>query len=329
VAILGQAPVFSSGPVKGLLRSGGLLIASGDDSLVGLDARLDEVWRLELGTSALPVLSKGLLYIPGEKELILVDAATGAIHARGPALGYGAKLAPYPGGVVASGLSELTLVNSGSAETGAAFPLEGGSVAAVLHGADLLVARAVGGLALVDPETGAIIAEAPGPISPWLMVFDNLAILAGLPEEDGAGGQASTGGLLVAYSLPSLSRLWSSPLDFTPQAEPAVGSSGIFVWGQGYLQQFSLAGEALQEKGAVCSPPLVTKAGVFYGLFTGHLVWASSDKLQPKAFLRLPAALSARPIPWDGNLRLPLVDGSVVSLDPGKMENLPAGDQRF
>lgn len=312
-AILGLTSVFGETPVRLLLRSGNLLIASGDQSLVALRSRLEEAWRTPIGTAIPPVLSKGYLYVPGESDLLVLDAETGAIHARGPALGYGATILPYPGGAVAAGLEELTFIPSGSAEVGEILPFKEGSLTAIVLGERLLVARASGGLALLDPRTGEISAEAPGPVSPWLNVYGDLAVLAGVPED----GQSL--GHLVAYRLPSLEEAWSLPLDFSPQAEPSIDASGIYVWGQGYLAQFSLEGAAGPQIGAVCAPPLLSRGRLFYGLLTGHFVEARSSSLKPRASIRLPAALSTKPLAWEGELRLGLVDGSVLRLDPSKL----------
>lgn len=322
-AILGQASLFSAGPVRGILRSGDLLVASGERALVALDSRLREVWRTEIGTTSPPVLSKGFLYVSGEEELLLVEAETGAIHARGPALGYGAKILPFPGGAVAAGMAELTFIPSGSAKTGQVLAVEGGSLAAILEARDLLVARASGGLALVDPRTGEVKAQAPGPVTPWLQVYGDLAILAGLAP---AGSQ---GGSLAAYRLPSLELLWTRELDFSPQAEPSVDASDIFVWGEGYLAEFSHAGHPGPRIGAVCAPPLLSRGSLYYGLFRGHLIEADPATLKPRALVRLPAALSAKPLAWEGELRLALVDGSVLSLDPSKLKTRKPGDTSY
>jgi hypothetical protein len=58
---------------------------------------------------------------------------------------------------------------------------------------------------------------------------------------------------------------------------------------------------------------------LYYGLADGSFVAAQASNLAVKASIRLPAALAARPIPFDGELRLPLADGSIVALDPRLM----------
>ncbi len=309
-AILGRAQVFGDTPVRLLLRAGSLLVASGDLDLVALTPKLEKAWKAEVGTTVPPVLSKGYLYLPGEAELLVLEAESGVVHARGPGLGYGARVLPYPGGALAAGPEELTFIPSGSAEVGEILPFKEGSLTALVQGEKLLIARASGGLALLDPRTGATLAEASGPVSPWLNAHGDLAILAGLPEDGQSQGQ------LVAYRLPSLEELWSLPLDFAPQAEPSIDDSGILVWGQGYLAEFSLEGVAGPQIGAVCAPPLLSRGRLYYGLLTGHFVEAKSSTLEARAILRLPAALSAKPLAWEGELRLGLVDGSVLRLDP-------------
>lgn len=311
-AILGRAQVYEDTPVRLLLRSGSLLVASGDESLVALSPKLEVAWNTKVGTAAPPVLSKGYLYVPGEAELLVLEADSGLIHARGLGLGYGVNVLPYPGGAVAVGLDELTFIPSGSAEVGEILPYKGGGLTALVHKDKLLIARASGGLALLDPRTGEIAAEAAGPVSPWLNVYGDVAVLAGVPED----GQST--GHLVAYRLPGLEEVWSLPLDFSPQAEPSIDASGIFVWGQGYLAECSLEGVAGPQIGGVCAPPLLSRGRLYYGLLTGHFVEARSLTLQPQAILRLPAALSAKPLAWEGELRLGLVDGSILRLDPSK-----------
>ena len=327
-AILASVPVSQGRRLDSLVRSGSFLVASDAlGSIVCLDAKGRTVWKVPVEKGSRPVLSKGYLYVSGTRDFAVINAASGAVE-RGPALPAGARLAAFPDGAVAASSAGLSLFRSGSASAWATFPVNGGPLAVMSlndKANNLLVSLVPGGLAIVSPGDSRIAAVAPGPVASCLRYYGSRAVAAGTKAEGLAPGMATEGSAsavtyeLALYSIPELELLWSLPLALKPEADPELGPEGAFVYGQGRLEAYSLAGEAIRRLGGLSAPPLLSNGVLYYGLSDGSFVAAQASNLSVTASIKLPAALAARPVPFDGELRLPLSDGSIVALDPKLM----------
>jgi outer membrane protein assembly factor BamB len=343
-AILASLAVSQGKRLDSLVRSGSFLVASDvSGSIICLDAKGKVIWRVPVEKGSRPVLSKGYLYVSGTKDFAVINAATGSVE-RGSALPPGARLAAFPDGAAAASSAGLSLFRSGSANAWTTFPVNGGPLAVMSlndKGNNLLVSLVPGGLAIVSTGDSRIAAVAPGPVAGCLRYYGSRAVAAGaradalapgaavpsgtVPEAPGApaGGSASGAGKPAAasyevalYALPELELLWSLPLALKPEADPELGPEGAFIYGEGRLEAYSLAGEAIGRLSGLSAPPLLSNGVLYYGLSDGSFIAAQASDLAVMASIRLPAALAARPIPFDGELRLPLSDGSIVALDP-------------
>ena len=348
-AILASVPVSQGRRLDSLVRSGNFLVATdASGSIVCLDAKGKVIWKVPLEKGSRPVLSKGYLYVSGTREFVVINATSGAVE-RGPALPSGARLAAFPDGAVAASSAGISLFRSGSAGAWTTFPVNGGPLAVMSlndKANNLLVSLVPGGLAIVSPGDSQIAAVAPGPVASCLRYYGSRAVAAGAKAEGLAGGApgsaaavpagtasgAQSGGIasgsgspaaasyeVALYALPELEILWSLTLALKPEADPELGPEGAFVYGQGRLEAYSLAGEAIGRLSGLSAPPLLSNGMLYYGLSDGSFVAAQASNLAVKASIRLPAALAARPIPFEGELRLPLADGSIVALDPKLM----------
>lgn len=341
-AILASLSVSQGKRLDSLVRSGNFLVASdAAGSIVCLDAKGKVVWKTPVERGSRPVLSKGYLYVSGTRDFVVINATSGAVE-RGPALPPGARLAAFPDGAAAASSEGVSLFRSGSATAWTTFPVDGGPLAVMSlndKANNLLVSLVPGGLAVVSPGDSRIAAVAPGPVAGCLRYYGSRAVAAGARAEGLAPGAASgtaygpvSGGSpggtgspaepsyeVALYALPELELLWSLPLALKPEADPELGPEGAFVYGQGRLEAYSLAGEAIGKLDGLSAPPLLSNGVLYYGLSDGSFVAAQASNLAIKAGIRLPAALAARPLPFDGELRLPLSDGSIIVLDPKLM----------
>lgn len=335
-AILASVAAFPGHRADSLVRSESLLIASdAAGSIVCLDAKGRMVWRAPVERGSRPVLSKGYLYVAGAKEFLAIEVSTGAMT-RGPALPAGARLAAFPDGAVAASSAGISLFRTGSATAWTTFSVDGGPLSVMSlndKANNLLVSLVPGGLAIVSPGDSRIAAVAPGPVSSCMRYYGTRAVAAGARAEGGPaalegapGAAAGTAGAAAAktfevamYAVPELELLWTAPLGFMPEADPELGPEGAFVYGQGRLQACSMSGEVIGALSGLSAPPLLSNGVLYYGLSDGSFVAARASDLAVMSSIRLPAALAARPIPFDGELRLPLSDGSIIALDPGLM----------
>jgi len=327
-AVLASIAVSQGKRLDSLVRSGSFLVASdASGSIICLDAKGKVIWKVPVEKGSRPVLSKGYFYVSGTMEFAVINAASGAVE-RGPALPAGSRLAAFSDGAVAASGAGISLFRSGNASAWTTFPVNGGPLAVMSlndKANNLLVSLVPGGLAIVSPGDSRIVAVAPGPVANCLRYYGSRAVAAGAKAEGLAAGPGATGSVAAAtyevalYALPELELLWSLPLALKPEADPELGPEGAFVYGQGRLEAYSLAGEAIGALSGLSAPPLLSNGMLYYGLSDGSFVAAQASNLEIKASIRLPAALAARPIPFDGELRLPLSDGSIIALDPKLM----------
>ena len=315
-AVLASLPAFPGRPVDSLIRSGSSIVATDTaGAIVCIGSTGKVLWRLPVEKGNHPVLSKGYLYVAGASGFLVVDAASGALS-RGPALPAGARLAAFPDGVAAASTSGISLFRSGSAVAWTTFTVDGGPLAITsLNDKEnsLLVSLMAGGLAVISPGTASIALVAPGPVASCLRYYDTRAVAAGARTGDPSTYE------LAFYALPGLEFLWSVGLDFRPTDDPELGPEGAFVFGQGRLAAFSPSGGVIGAVSGLSAPPLLSNGMLYYGLADGSFVAALASDLTLKASIRLRAPLAARPIPFDGELRLPLADGTVLSVDPRLM----------
>jgi outer membrane protein assembly factor BamB len=317
--LLSAQGVFPSRPVSSLLRSGELLVAGdGAGNLSALKASGEAAWRYKGAGKAAPVLSKGMLYLASATELLVLDAGSGRLVAKKslPAAAAQGGLAAFPDGVVAAGPSGLTLFSAEEGAKDRELPVSGGALAALHYEGSILVVSGSGELLLLDPASGETRAEAPALSSSFLRVYADRAALAG-PVRGGSGGAK---GSLLLFSLPGLSLIARADLPFAPASEPEINREGVFVWGEGSLAAFSPEGKPLGTVKGVSAPPLLSKGVLYYGTGEGYLVAARPSDLAVTGRLFLPARLSARPLAFGEELRLPLADGTVALVDPAKLE---------
>lgn len=311
--LLVRAAAFERRPVASLLRSGELLVAGdGEGRLAALDSSGKEAWSFAGEGRGAPVLSKSSLYQASPSKLLVLDAESGRLLEELPlpgGSGARAGLAAFPDGLVAAIPSGLLIVTSAGKTR--EIPLGGEALAAAHYEGDVLALTASGSLLLLDPSSGAVKARAEALASPYLRVFEDSLALAG--EKNGKQ-------LLLLFSLPDLKKLASAELPFAPGAEPELNREGVLVWGGGRLAAFSPEGRAIGLIEGVSAPPLLSRGSLYYGTKEGFLVAARPSDLQALARLRLPAALSARPIAFGERLALPLADGSIALADPSKFE---------
>jgi outer membrane protein assembly factor BamB len=318
--LLSTQSAFSSRPVSSLLRSGDLVVAGdGAGNLSALRPSGETAWRFKGSGGTAPVLSKGMLYLASATDLLVLDASSGAIVAKKslpsatPAQG---GLAAFPDGVVAAGSSGVTLFSADKKSGDLRLPVKDGALAALHYEGGVLVVSGSGELLLLDSGSGATRAEAPALSSSYLRVYADRAALVGSIHEGAAGAK----GALRLYSLPGLSLIARADLPFVPASEPEINKEGIFVWGEGLIAAFSPEGKAIGTIKGTSAPPLLSRGVLYYGTEGGYLVAARPADLSVISRLLLPARLSARPLAFDDQLRLPLADGSVVVADPAKFE---------
>lgn len=319
--LLSAQGVFPARPVSSLLRSGELLVAGdGAGNLSALRPSGEAAWRYQGGGRAAPVLSKGLLYLASATELLVLDAGSGRLVTKKSLPSAAAAqggLAAFPDGVVAAGPSGLTLFSAEEGGKGRELPVKEGALAALHYEGSILVVSGSGELLLLDPANGETRAEAPALSSSYLRVYADRAALAGSVRGGGAKGS------LMLFSLPGLSLVARVDLPFAPASEPEINREGVFVWGEGSLAAFSPEGKPIGTVAGVSAPPLLSKGVLYYGTSGGYLVAARPSDLAVTARLFLPARLSARPLAFGEELRLPLADGTVALVDPAKLEAEP------
>lgn len=318
--LLSTQSAFSARPVSSLLRSGSLVVAGdGAGNFSALRPSGETLWRFKGRDGAVPVLSKGMLYLASATDLLVLDAESGKLVAKkslpSAALAQGG-LAAFPDGVVAAGSSGVTLFAADKNGRDLQFPVNGGAVAALHYEGSILVVSGSGELLLLDSGSGAARAEAPALSSSYLRVYSDRVALVGSIHDGAAGAK----GALMLYSLPDLSLIARADLTFAPASEPEINKEGIFVWGEGMLAAFSPEGKAVGTIQNVSAPPLLSRGVLYYGTVGGYLVAARPADLSVLSRLLLPARLSARPLAFDDELKLPLADGSVVVADPAKFE---------
>jgi outer membrane protein assembly factor BamB len=318
--LLSARSAFSARPVSSLLRSGDLLVAGdGAGNLSALKPSGEAAWRFAGEGRASPVLSKGMLYLASATELLVLDAASGRLVAKKSlpsAASAQGGLAAFPDGVVAAGPSGLSFFSADQAGKDRELPVKEGALVALHYEGSILVVSGSGELLLLDSESGAARAEAPALSSSFLRVWADRAALVGSLR----GGSGGAKGSLMLFSLPELSLIARADLPFAPASEPEINREGVFVWGEGSLAAFSPEGKPIGTIQNVSAPPLLSKGVLYYGTSGGYLVAARPSDLAVTARLFLPARLSARPLAFGEELRLPLADGSVVFAEPAKFE---------
>lgn len=321
--LLSAQGAFSARPVSSLLRSGDLLVAGdGEGNLSALKPSGEAAWRFKGGGRAAPVLSKGMLYLASATELLVLDAGSGRLVAKkslASAASVQGGLAAFPDGVVAAGPLGLTLFSAEAGGKDRELPVKEGALAALHYEGSILVVSGSGELLLLDPESGAARAEAPALSSSFLRVYADRAALVGSV----LGGTSGARGSLMLFSLPDLSLVARADLPFAPASEPEINKEGVFVWGEGSLAAFSPEGKPIGTAKGLCAPPLLSKGVLYYGTSAGYLVAARPSDLAVTARLFLPARLSARPLAFGEELRLPLADGRVAVVEPAKFETEP------
>ena len=265
---------LSAGQIVGtVVSAGGMLYAADSGGTVSsADAEGRKRWSFTTANApnenSYPVPVGGNIYFTGSKELVIANAANGAVVSRVPldaqaAHLFGRRVVPSNAGILLPTNESIRIINAANGAASGEIPVPKGSrMTPAVWNNKIVIADQQGSLLVLNPNSknpveAEISTAAVQPVALAPAIYGNKAVFSGRK------------GTVVCIDLSSKQVLWEKKLPggasvFT---DIACNGSGVYAYAKGtiYALNFNTGADLFAPVSGASSPPLCAGNNIVYG----------------------------------------------------------------